>query len=259
MRFVRFDSDGRAQYGLLDGDQVIPLADRPWENVARAGKPLPLGEVHLLAPCQPTKIVAVGRNYRAHAAELGNEVPASPIIFIKPPTAVIGPGAAIVYPPASKNVHHESELAVVMGHRCKGVQPAEVASLIWGYTCADDVTARDLQSLDEQWTRSKSFDTFCPLGPWIDADLDPRDAGVICRVNGQVRQNGRTRDMVFDVPALVAFIAEVMTLEPGDVILTGTPEGVGPLVPGDTVEVEVEGLGVLRNHVVMFEHPAVSW
>lgn len=250
MRLVRFDQNGTPTYGLLEGEQVTPLADRPWENIVKAGRPLPLAGLTLLAPCRPSKIVAVGRNYRAHAAELGNEVPSSPIIFIKPPTTVIGPEAAIVYPPISKNVHHESELGVVIGRRCKGVRPEEVAGYILGYTCANDVTARDLQRLDEQWTRSKSFDTFCPLGPWIDTDLDPQDLAVTCRVNGQVRQSGRTRDMVFGVATLVAFIAEVMALEPGDVILTGTPEGVGPLVPGDVVEVEVEGLGTLRNHVI---------
>ena len=237
-------------YGILEGDEVVPVNARPWERVVRAGQAVPLDRVRLLAPCEPTKIVAVGRNYRAHAAELGNEVPASPIIFLKPPTAVIGPGGRIVYPAVSRNVHHEGELAVVIGRRCRSVPPAAVADYVWGYTCANDVTARDLQRLDEQWTRSKSFDTFCPLGPWIDSALDPADASVVCRVNGQVRQSGRTADMVFDVPTLVAFIAEAMTLEPGDVILTGTPEGVGPLVPGDTVEVEIQGLGVLENSVV---------
>ncbi len=251
MRFVRYLHEGTTGYGLVEGTQVVPLAERPWERVVRVGRALPLDQVSLLAPCEPCKIVAVGRNYRAHAAELGNEVPTSPIIFMKPRTAVIGPRAQIVYPSISQNVHHESELAVVIGRRCRNVPAAEVGPYIWGYTCANDVTARDLQRRDEQWTRSKSFDTFAPLGPWVDTDLDARDVGVICRVNGQVRQHGRTGDMVFDVPTLIAFMAEVMTLEPGDVILTGTPDGVGPLVPGDRVEVEVEGLGVLDNTVVM--------
>ncbi|MCL6430630.1 MAG: fumarylacetoacetate hydrolase family protein [Anaerolineae bacterium] len=250
MRIVRFERQGVTGYGRLEGKAIVPLRDRPWERVMTVGEAVPLEEVRLLAPSEPSKIVAVGRNYRAHAAELGNEVPAWPIIFLKPPTAVIGPEEAIVYPSASKNVHHEAELAVVIGRRCRHVHPEDVPSYVWGYTCANDVTARDLQRLDEQWTRSKSFDTFCPLGPWIDTELNPADASVVCRVNGLVRQSGRTGDMVFGVSALVAFISEVMTLEPGDVILTGTPEGVGPLARGDVVEVEIEGVGVLRNRVV---------
>lgn len=250
MRIVRYSKAGVAGYGLLEDGQVLPLAERPWEKVVRTGPGIALEQVRLLAPCQPTKIVAVGRNYRAHAAELGNQVPASPIIFIKPPTTVLAAGEPIVYPPISKNVHHESELAAIIGRRCKDVPPAAALAHVWGYTCANDVTARDLQRQDEQWTRSKGFDTFCPLGPWAETEIDPRNVGVQCRVNGQVRQSGHTRDMIFDLPTLIAFIAEVMTLEPGDVILTGTPEGVGPLVPGDTVEIEVEGIGVLRNPVI---------
>lgn len=250
MRFVRYEYQGATRYGLLQDDEVVtPLAGPPWEGIEPAGRSVPLSQVRLLAPCEPTKIVAVGRNYRAHAAEMGNEVPARPIIFLKPPTSVIGPGEAIVYPSISRNVHHEGELAVVIGRRCRSVRPEDVPACILGHTCGNDVTARDLQRLDEQWTRAKSFDTFCPLGPWIETELDWAEAEIVCRVNGQVRQRGHTRDMVFDVPALVAFIAQVMTLEPGDVVLTGTPEGVGPLVPGDQVEVEVEGLGVLANPV----------
>lgn len=250
MRFVRFSKGGLASYGLLEGDRAVPVGDAPWERVERTGEPVPLAQVTLLAPCRPSKIVAVGRNYKAHAAEMGNEVPSSPIIFLKPPTTVLGPGGKIVYPPISNEVHHESELAVVIGRRCRSVRPEEVAAYVWGYTCGNDVTARDLQRLDGQWTRGKSFDTFCPLGPWVDTEFDPQDVPVVCRVNGEVRQSGRTGDMAFDVPALVAFIAAVMTLEPGDVVLTGTPSGVGPLVPGDRVEVEIEGLGVLGNSVV---------
>ena len=250
MRFVRFESDGVVRYGLLEGRAVVPLAGRPWDGAAPAGEAVPLERVRLVAPCEPSKIVAVGRNYPAHAAELGNEVPTSPIIFLKPSTAVIGPGQAIVYPPISRNVHHEAELAVIIGRRARRIAPQEAAGHIWGYTCANDVTARDLQRLDGQWTRGKGFDTFCPLGPWVDTAIDPAAVEVICRVNGQVRQRGHSRDMVFDVATLVSFIAEVMTLEPGDVVLTGTPEGVGPIVPGDTVEVEVSGLGLLANPVV---------
>jgi 2-keto-4-pentenoate hydratase/2-oxohepta-3-ene-1,7-dioic acid hydratase in catechol pathway len=204
MRFVRFEHATGIRYGVVEGEAVTPLEGHPWERVVRAGESVPLGQVRLLAPCRPTKIVAVGRNYRAHAAELGNEVPASPIIFLKPPTSVIGPGDAIVYPPISQNVHHESELAAIIGRRCRSVRREEVPDYVWGYTCGNDVTARDLQRLDEQWTRSKSFDTFCPLGPWIDTEVDPASATVICRVNGEVRQHGHTQDMVFDVLTLIA-------------------------------------------------------
>ena len=250
MRFVRFESAGSASYGLLDGESVVPVADRPWEKVVRTGEALPLGRVRLLAPCQPTKVVAVGQNYRAHAAEMGLPIPDAPIIFLKPPSSVIGPGEAIVCPRISQEVHHESELTIVIGRRARFVRPEDVSSVVWGYTCGNDVTARDLQRRDGQWTRSKSFDTFCPLGPWVDTALDVTDVPVLCRVNGQVRQNSRTGDMIFDVATLVAFVTEVMTLEPGDVIMTGTPQGVGPMGPGDTVEVETGGLGVLVNPVV---------
>lgn len=253
MRFIRFVHEGTEQDGLIEGERVTPLARAPWEGVAPAGPELPLAEVSLLAPVRPGKIVAVGRNYRAHAAELGNEVPASPIIFIKPSTTVIGPGATILYPPESKNVHYEAELGVIIGRRTYRIPPEQVLAHIWGYTCANDVTARDLQKLDGQWARAKGFDTFCPLGPWVETELDPRDVAVTCRVNGQVRQQGRTCDMVFGISHLVAFIAAAMTLEPGDVVLTGTPEGVGPLQPGDSVEVEVQGIGVLRNSVAAIE------
>ena len=255
MRFVRFNHDGKTGYGVLEGEGVVPIFTQPWSRVIPTGPVIPLEQVTLLAPCEPSKIIALGKNYGAHAAEFGSEVPTSPIIFLKPPTAVIGPGAAIVCPPSSQNVHHEAELAVVIGRRARSLRPEDAAAYIWGYTCGNDVTARDLQRLDQQWTRSKSFDTFCPLGPWVDTAFDPRDAGIICRVNGEVRQNARTADMVFGVSTLLAFISEIMTLEPGDVILTGTPAGVGPLLPGDTVEVEIEGLGVLANPVVAPDSP----
>jgi 2-keto-4-pentenoate hydratase/2-oxohepta-3-ene-1,7-dioic acid hydratase in catechol pathway len=210
-----------------------------------------LAEVQLLAPCLPSKIVAVGRNYAAHAAELDDDVPAEPLIFLKPPTTVIGPGAAIVYPHhLSQQVEHEAELAVVVGRRARNVREDEVQAYIRGYTCANDVTARDLQRRDEQWNRSKGFDTFCPLGPWIVPDLDVSDLAIRCRVNGELRQDGRTRDLVFGIGRLLAHVTAVMTLEPGDVLLTGTPAGVGPLQPGDRVAVEIEGIGTLENKVV---------
>jgi 2-keto-4-pentenoate hydratase/2-oxohepta-3-ene-1,7-dioic acid hydratase in catechol pathway len=197
-----------------------------------------------------TKIVAVGRNYAAHAAEHGNEVPSQPLIFLKPPSAVIGPGESIICPPQSAQVEHEAELAVVIGRRARRVAAADAWEHVLGYTCANDVTARDLQRSDGQWSRAKGFDTFAPLGPWIVTELDPTDLNVACRVNGQVKQQASTADMVFKIPVLIEYITAAMTLEPGDVVLTGTPEGVSPIQPGDEVEVEVDGIGVLRNPVV---------
>jgi 2-keto-4-pentenoate hydratase/2-oxohepta-3-ene-1,7-dioic acid hydratase in catechol pathway len=199
---------------------------------------------------RPSKIVAVGRNYIAHARELGHEVPTEPLIFLKPTSAIVGDEDDVVYPKASLRVDHEAELAVVIGRRCKDVNEGDAFDYVRGYTCANDVTARDLQETDDQWTRAKGFDTFCPLGPQVVEDLDPSSLRVVARVNGEVRQEGHTSDMLFPVPALVAYISSVMTLEPDDVILTGTPPGVGPVQRGDIMEVEVEGIGVLRNRVV---------
>jgi 2-keto-4-pentenoate hydratase/2-oxohepta-3-ene-1,7-dioic acid hydratase in catechol pathway len=198
---------------------------------------------------RPTKIVAVGRNYLAHIRELGHEVPSEPLLFLKPPSAVVGDGDDVVYPEATSNLHYEAELAVVIGQRCRKVAEADALRFVAGYTCANDVTARDLQERDDQWARAKGFDTFCPLGPRVTADVDPADARVTCRLNGELRQDGRTSDLLFPVPKLIAYISAVMTLEPDDVVLTGTPPGVGPMQRGDTVEVEVEGIGVLRNRI----------
>jgi 2-keto-4-pentenoate hydratase/2-oxohepta-3-ene-1,7-dioic acid hydratase in catechol pathway len=199
---------------------------------------------------RPSKIVAVGLNYLAHARELGHEVPTEPLIFLKPTSAIVGDQDDVVYPKASLRVDHEAELAVVIGRRCKDVNEGDAFDYVRGYTCANDVTARDLQESDDQWTRAKGFDTFCPLGPQVVENLDPSSLRVVARVNGEVRQEGHTSDMLFGVPGLVAFISGVMTLEPGDVILTGTPPGVGPVQRGDLMEVEIEGIGVLRNRVV---------
>jgi len=199
---------------------------------------------------RPSKIVAVGLNYLAHARELGHEVPTEPLIFLKPTSAIVGDQDDVVYPKASLRVDHEAELAVVIGRRCKDVNEGDAFDYVRGYTCANDVTARDLQESDDQWTRAKGFDTFCPLGPQVVENLDPSSLRVVARVNGEVRQDGHTSDMLFGVPGLVAFISGVMTLEPGDVILTGTPPGVGPVQRGDLMEVEIEGIGVLRNRMV---------
>jgi 2-keto-4-pentenoate hydratase/2-oxohepta-3-ene-1,7-dioic acid hydratase in catechol pathway len=198
---------------------------------------------------QPGKIVCVGRNYPAHAAEHGVSVPEIPLLFFKPPSSVIGPGAAIRLPPQSSSVEHEAELAIVISKRGRWITIEDAPDHILGHTAALDVTARDLQQMDNQWTRAKGFDTFCPLGPWIDTDLDPADALITCSVNGQLRQMGSTRDLVFPVYELVAYISSIMTLEPGDVVLTGTPSGVGPLLEGDEVSVEIEGIGILTNRV----------
>jgi len=203
----------------------------------------------MLCPVTPTKIACVGRNYAAHAQELGHQVPEEPLLFLKPPSSLCGSGDTILLPPASNRVEHEAELGVVIGARLKDASEEEARAAVFGYTCANDVTARDLQKRDVQFTRAKGFDTFCPVGPWAQSSLDPGSAAVVCRVNGKVRQDGNTRDMIHPVARLVSFISRIMTLEPGDLVLTGTPEGVGPLATGDTVEVEIAGIGVLSNPV----------
>jgi 2-keto-4-pentenoate hydratase/2-oxohepta-3-ene-1,7-dioic acid hydratase in catechol pathway len=203
----------------------------------------------LLPPAVPSKIVCVGRNYADHAKELGNEAPSEPILFLKPPSALLAPGGTIVRPGASNLVHHEAELAIVVGSEASNVKAGDWRGYVRGFACANDVTARDLQRKDVQFTRGKSFDTFCPLGPCIDTDVNPEDLRVIARVNGEVRQDGRTSQMIFPCDVLFEFITGIMTLLPGDVILTGTPAGVGSLEAGDTVEIEIEGIGTLRNDV----------
>ena len=213
------------------------------------GEAVALSSVRLLAPCQPSKILCVGRNYAEHAAEHGVEVPKEPLIFLKPPSAVVGPDDPIVLTSLSQQVEHEAELVAVVRVRAQHLTRENALDCLLGYTCGNDVTARDLQRRDGQWSRAKGFDTFCPLGPWIETDLDPADQEVSCRVNGQVRQHGSTRDMVFDMTALLVYVTAVMTLEPGDVLMTGTPSGVSPIGPGDKVDVSVSGVGVLSNPV----------
>ena len=250
MRTCRFRRGGRELYGVIDGLEVRALSAEPWAGGLPQGPSFKLSEVTLLAPTVPTKVVAVGRNYRAHARELGNEVPKEPLIFIKPSTAVVGPGAEIRLPEVSKEVHYEAEMACVMGKALGRASAAEAREAVFGWTCLNDVTARDIQRAEAHFTRAKSFDTFCPLGPVIETAMDPLEAVVSCRVNGEQRQRGFAGDMTFDPFALVAFISNVMTLLPGDVVSTGTPEGVGKLERGDWVEVEVSGVGVLKNPVV---------
>lgn len=249
---VRVALDDSPRWGIVENECMYALNGTPfaeWERGAEIGH---LHSLPLLAPVVPTKIVCVGRNYPAHAAEHKVKVPQEPLLFFKPPSSVIGSGAPIVLTPQSKRVEHEAELAVVIGRRCRDVMSEEAWEYVLGVTCGNDVTARDLQRRDELWTRAKGFDTFCPLGPWLVTGLSEADAAdleVVCRVNGEVRQRGRTGEMVFSPAHLIAYTSSIMTLEPGDVIMTGTPAGVGPLVAGDAVEVEIEGIGVLRNPV----------
>jgi 2-keto-4-pentenoate hydratase/2-oxohepta-3-ene-1,7-dioic acid hydratase in catechol pathway len=250
MRIVRYQQGNEApRYGWVFEEKVGEIEGELFGVYRRREASLPLEEVRLLAPVLPGKIICVGRNYVEHAREHGAEVPKIPLIFLKPPSAILNPGEPILLPPQSQQVEHEAELVVVIGRRGKNILPEQAREYIFGYTVGNDVTARDLQRSDGQWTRAKGFDTFCPFGPWVDTEFDPSDAVITCRVNGQLRQMGSTREMVFSVPTLIAFISSVMTLEPGDLIFTGTPAGVGPLQEGDVVEVEIEGLGKLRNPV----------
>ena len=250
MRFVRFQENGDApRFGWLHEDQVGELQGDLFGSYRRKKTAIPLKDVRLLAPSTPSKIICVGRNYVEHAKELGNEVPKVPLIFLKPPSSVIADGETILLPPQSSQVEHEAELVVVIGKRGRNVTAESARDYILGYTIGNDVTARDLQKTDGQWTRAKGFDTFCPFGPWIDTDFDPSDALITCRVNGQMRQLTSTRDMVFAIGVLIAYTSSVMTLEPGDLLFTGTPAGVSQLKSGDIVEVEIDGLGVLKNPV----------
>ena len=246
---LRGSSGDSESFGVIDGDRVRWLSGAPWLGGRETGEVGTWREGDLLCPVKPTKILCIGRNYAAHARELGHEVPSEPLLFLKPPSALLGPGGAVALPPESARVEHEAELAVVIGRRSKNVPKESALAHVYGYACACDVTARDLQKKDVQFTRAKGFDTFCPIGPWIETDLDPAAVSVKCRVSGATRQDGTTSHMIFDVPTLIAYASRMMTLEPGDVILTGTPEGVGPLVDGDTLEVEVGGVGALKLRV----------
>src|SRR5215469_4807768 len=263
MRYCRFQWNGQPQYGLVESiagrDAIVRLLLTPPEDAdgdmeslrSRRIEPIPLEEAPLLPPVRPSKIVCIGRNYREHAAELGHEVPKEPLIFLKPPSALLDPGQKIIRPKISARVDHEGELGVVMGKRCRNLRPDEdVRDYILGYTCVNDVTARDLQNKDGQWTRSKGFDTFCPVGPIVTDELDPwAGTGVETQVNGQVRQQDNTRNFIFALDVVLRHIAQVMTLFPGDLIATGTPSGVGPLLAGDTAEIAVQGIGTLKNPV----------
>ncbi len=250
MRIIRYQAkDNAPQYGWVLDEHIGPMEGNPFGEYRRMKAEIPLEQARLLTPCQPSKIVCVGRNYAEHAREHDAEVPKVPLIFLKPPSSIINPGEAILLPPQSKQVEHEAELVVVIGKRGRHITAERARDYILGYTVGNDVTARDLQKSDGQWTRAKGFDTFCSFGPWIDTDFDPSDALVTCRVSGQPRQMASTRDMVFSVNTLMAFVSSVMTLEPGDLLFTGTPAGVGILKDGDEVVCEIEGLGKLSNPV----------
>jgi 2-keto-4-pentenoate hydratase/2-oxohepta-3-ene-1,7-dioic acid hydratase in catechol pathway len=249
---ARFTTGEDPRFAVVEGEQLAVVTGDPlYTPIQFTGERIALDDARLLAPVIPrSKVIGIGRNYAEHAAELGNEVPAEPLVFLKPNTSVVGPGDPIVLPAASAEVHYEGELAVVIGRVCRDVPRERVGEVVLGYTCANDVTARDLQKSDGQWWRAKGYDSFCPLGPWLATGLDASDLRVTTRLDGDVVQDGRTSQMVHDVPSLVAFVSSAMTLLPGDVILTGTPAGVGPLRPGSRVEVEVEGIGVLQNTAV---------
>ncbi|MGH7276394.1 MAG: fumarylacetoacetate hydrolase family protein [Candidatus Rokuibacteriota bacterium] len=250
MQIVRFKAGGKTRYGALEGATVVEYTGTPFTLFRRGRRRYPLKRTVLLAPVLPTKIVAVGLNYRDHAKEMGLRIPDEPRIFLKPTTALVGPDDPIVYPPQSRRVDHEAELAIVMKRRCRNVSAARAREYVLGYTCLNDVTARDLQERDGMPSRAKAFDTFCPIGPCVATDIDPNAVTIEAYVNGEIRQSSSTKELIFPVEELVARVSEVMTLLPGDVIATGTPPGVGPLRPGDRVEVRIEGIGSLRNPVV---------
>jgi 2-keto-4-pentenoate hydratase/2-oxohepta-3-ene-1,7-dioic acid hydratase in catechol pathway len=249
MRVVRVFAGEDVRYGLADAGSITLISDEPfaaWETddvISMAG-------ARLMPPAMPTKIVCVGVNYRTHANEMGHELPTEPLMFLKPPTAMNAPGGEIHLPPDVGRVDYEGELAVVMGRRAHRVAPEDALTFVLGYTCANDVTARELQKRDGQWARAKGFDGFCPLGPWVETDVDPSDLLIETYLNGEVVQSARTSDMIFDVPTLISFISHVMTLLPGDIVLTGTPSGIGELHAGDVVEVRIEGIGGLTSRVV---------
>lgn len=256
MRFVRFQTkDSEPLSGWVLGDKIGLIEGNIFGEYRRHEVNYDLKSIRLIAPIQPGKIICMGRNYAEHAREQGVEVPESPLIFLKPPSAVIGPGEKILLPPQSRQVEHEAELVVVIGKRGRWITIEKAHEYIFGYTIGNDITARDLQKSDGQWTRAKGFDTFCPLGPWIETELDYTDSLISCRVNGELRQMASTREMVFTIPQIITYVSSIMTLEPGDVIFTGTPAGIGKLNPRDVVEVEIEGIGQLVNEVAL-EKPA---
>ena len=249
MKIARFNLNGEIRFGSITSDQVSLFVGNPLESKALSGEVVPLAQVQLLAPVSPSKVICIGMNYAAHAAEISQDVPDEPLMFFKPISSIIGPGDSIVLPHQSDQVELEVELAIVIGKQAKNISKAEVKDHIFGYTIGNDVTARDIQFSDLQWARAKGFDTFCPLGPWIETEFDPRGKRLDSRVHGELRQHAITNDMIFDVETIVSFVSENITLLPGDVILTGSPAGISRITHGDDVECEIEGIGVLRNLV----------
>jgi len=254
LKIGRFKAGEKTIFGIIQGREIVPLNEKRvtdlMESITPAEEVLSFSDVKFLSPTRPSKIVAVGLNYKAHAEEMGKPLPEEPLLFMKPSTAVIANKMRIFLPEMSERVDYEGELAVVIGRKCRKVTPEEAPDYILGYSCFNDVTARDLQQKDGQYTRAKSFDTFAPYGPWISTSVDPLDLKITTRVNGEVRQEGKTSDMIFSPFELVSFISRIMTLLPGDVVVTGTPPGVGALNDGDRVEIEIEGIGTLINYAV---------
>ena len=254
MRIARYSHDGDVKFGIVEGAaesgaELADIAGHPFGPISFTGERRPVESVRLLPPVLPSKVVAIGKNYADHASEMGGDVPERPLVFLKPSTSVVGSGDVIAYPPSSSRVDYEGELAVIIGRLCRDVPESRAAEVVFGYACANDVTARDQQASDGQWSRAKGYDSFCPLGPWIETDISPDDLRITTRLNGETKQDGRTSQIVHKIPALIAYITACMTLLPGDVILTGTPAGVGPMEIGDEVEVEIEGIGRLVNVV----------
>lgn len=255
MKYVSFviEEDDEIHYGVLEGETIFEVEDPFISSGERTGASYEEKNVVYIAPCLPTKALCVGMNYRDHAEEFGLPIPEVPIIFMKPASSLADPEGEIIFPKLSRHLDYEAELAIVISKDCHNVEKEEALNYVFGYTCANDVTARDLQPKQGQWTLAKGFDTFLPLGPWIETDVDPSNLSIECRVNGEVKQKSNTKNLIFDVPYLVSYLSKVMTLQAGDVILTGTPSGISKLMPGDVVEVEIGGIGVLRNTVVAEE------
>lgn len=250
MKIIRFSFNKKTGYGILSNETVREIKGSPFKGIRYSGVEYKLGDVKLLAPCIPSKIVCLGVNYRSHAGEMNSQLPPSPLIFLKPPTSIIGPEDKIIYPEMSQRVDFEGELGVVMKKKASHILPLEVPEYVLGYTCFNDVTARDLQKPDGQWTRAKGFDTFAPFGPCIETDIDPTNLPIETYLNGELKQKSNTSNLIFPVKEVISFISRVMTLLPGDVIATGTPGGIGPMTPSDVIEVKIAPIGVLRNYVV---------
>ena len=250
MKIIRFSLGKKTGYGILNNETIRVIKGNPFKRLQYSGVTCKLSDVKLLAPCVPSKIVCLGVNYRSHAGEFNSQIPQSPLLFLKPPSAIIGPEDKIIYPEMSQRVDYEGELGVVIKKKASRISPQEALDYVLGYTCFNDVTARDLQRPDGQWTRAKGFDTFAPFGPCIETDIDPTNVPIETYLNGQLKQKSNTTELIFPVKEVISFISRVMTLLPGDVIATGTPGGIGPMNPGDTIEIKIAPIGVLRNYVV---------